>query len=125
MAKFIITLTIGILFSLAGLAQSNGDIQGRIIDAKTGLPLAYAKIKFQSNYSKVATMSGMFQLNDLLPGMYEIEVSYPGYATQIVKNIEVQRNSVTLLNIGMSAQLNPDTLLLYLPSHADPVLPTL
>ncbi len=89
------------LFSLTFNAFSQGSIQGKVRNAKTGetLPGAHAVIKIGNNIIADATDSdGDFWIKPLEAGHYDVEISYMGYDTVHIKNIEVTSDNITRLD---------------------------
>ncbi len=76
-----------------------GLVKGTIVD-KNKIPLLGATIKVRhQNEGAVADIDGNYQLS-LIPGIYEIEVSYVGY-TPLKKAIEVDYNDTINLNFDL------------------------
>jgi protocatechuate 3,4-dioxygenase beta subunit len=74
-------LLIGLLmaFSLSSTAQ-NGSLRGKVFDASTNKPLAYASVVvYQSSTGAITDGNGIFEFNTLYPGFVRIQVSLVGY----------------------------------------------
>jgi outer membrane receptor protein involved in Fe transport len=76
-----------VLFLLGGLGENAfahlGSIVGKVIDKHTKQPIVGATI-LVADYPKGATTdaTGYFQINNLNPNTYRIEISFVGYTTQ-------------------------------------------
>ena len=83
-------------------------ITGLLIDAETRQPMGYANVSLYSATEELvkggsSDVDGKFELLDVRPGTYRLEVSFLGYATQS-KTIEVNRGpeSVEIPTITLS-----------------------
>ena len=99
MKKLIISV---ILFTslISGLQSQTGSIRGRVIDIKTKetLPGANVYIQNEKGITGVSTDSyGYFHLKGLLPGVYNLNISFMGYRTNIVTKIDVHSEKITSL----------------------------
>jgi hypothetical protein len=94
------------LFPFALLAQT-GKIVGKVIDkdSKEGVPFAaiVAKLNGLQKAGVATDFDGKFVLGPLVPGSYDIEVSYVGYQPQIVKGFTVNAERSHPLTIEISA----------------------
>jgi len=100
-----------VLFSIASSLQA-GNIKGRIIDGKTGKPLAGANV-IVSNTRKgnASDMNGDFKIGSVLfrffiypwifPGKYDVEFHYIGYKLTIIKDVPVRIVRPTKLYMKM------------------------
>jgi hypothetical protein len=79
----------------AGLGNFNGTISGRVYDATYEEPIEYANIvvyKVQDSNQVTGSITdpnGSFQVTNVPPGTYYLEVSFIGYATKNVNNIQI------------------------------------
>ena len=77
--------------SASELSANTSKVSGRIIDKQTGEGLAGALVKLNGNNIKAYTdLDGNFTLEKLLPGQYDIIVSYISYDTHIMQNITLE-----------------------------------
>ncbi len=106
--KFYFLLTL-IIFSVLD-AQSDrvsGKIRGKAIDAMTKDPLVGANILLLPVESGRGTMTnedGEFVIPNIMSGVYSIKVSYMGYASTIIQNIEVSPGATTEILCSMSIE---------------------
>ncbi len=76
-----------LLLSFAGTAyaQATGSVEGRITDASSGEPLAYANVVVQAEGVERGSSTdarGRYRIGDLPPGAYRLTVSIVGYAKE-------------------------------------------
>jgi len=57
-----------------------GQLTGQVIDAKTGKPIPGASVSFAGQRSIVTDQSGRFTINNLAPGVYQLNVGKVGFA---------------------------------------------
>lgn len=96
---FVITLLI--LFSTTqSYSQS---IKGKITDASNSDPLVGAVVKIQgTSLGAQADLDGNYEITDIKPGVYNLEYSYIGYKSKILKDIVVTAKITTNLNVSLS-----------------------
>ena len=92
-----------ILFVTLGAFAQNGIIKGTVKDKLTNEPIIGANILIVGTSSGTATdFDGNFELKELKPGMYGLEVSYIGYEDIKALEIEVQGIRPTILNFELA-----------------------
>lgn len=73
----------------------NGKVSGNVYDAEYREPISYANIvlyKHEDNSQVTGTITdpnGFFQLTNIRPGIYFVEISFMGYQTHKIENIEI------------------------------------
>jgi outer membrane cobalamin receptor len=95
----ILNLLIAFLFTSPILAQT-GTIRGTIADAETKSPLQGATININNDLADNADQFGVFVINNINPGRYELVASHIGYSTQIIP-VEVKGNLVSQVSFNM------------------------
>ncbi|MDC1395862.1 carboxypeptidase regulatory-like domain-containing protein, partial [Bacteroidia bacterium] len=105
--KKALTIIFASLFATAMYGQSNfGKIQGKVTDAKTKAPIAYATILLEKDGIRKGGAytddDGKYVINALDPGDYSITVKYLDYSDKKVTGVEVTSNSTKYMNIEMS-----------------------
>jgi hypothetical protein len=95
----ILNLLIAFLFTSPILAQT-GTIRGTIADAETKSPLQGATININNDLADNADQFGVFVINNINPGRYELVASHIGYSTQIIP-VEVKRDLVSQVSVNM------------------------
>lgn len=85
--KIKIFITLFLFISLYGFSQDCTDIlTGQVIDYHNKTPLENASIQIIGNQKIVKTDNkGKFQLPNLCPGVYELEISHPECTTTFIK----------------------------------------
>jgi hypothetical protein len=94
-------LICSLLLQLA--AWSQGTITGKVTDELTNEPIPFANIIIQNTTTGTTTdMDGNYALTDLKPGLYNLQVSFLGYTTKTLFDIEAYTNKKTILNISLA-----------------------
>ncbi len=89
-SPFLVVVASLVLLSLPAQAAHASLLRGRVVDARTGDPLADARVRVTSPATETATdHAGEFRFLNLVSGDYELEASRVGYAPD--------RRSVTVL----------------------------
>jgi hypothetical protein len=108
-----LTVILVCFFAAASYAQSNfGKLQGKVTDAKTKIPVAYATILLEKEGIRKGGAytddEGKYVINALDPGTYSVTVNYLDYQDKKVIGVEISSNSTKYLNIEMSQQSAED-----------------
>lgn len=82
--------------------KNPGKIAGKIIDEENGQPVAGATINI-GNKGTAADIDGSFSIS-LSQGSYDATISYVGYGTKEVNEIDVKDNQVYELNITLKRE---------------------
>jgi hypothetical protein len=92
----------------------NGIIRGKVFNSINNDPLAYATVRVQPLGLGAYTDSlGRFELRGLPPGLYNVEVSYTGYAGQVITELEVTNSKPVELDIALKESgANVDTVVI-------------
>ncbi|MBB2147136.1 outer membrane beta-barrel protein [Pedobacter sp. LMG 31464] len=94
-----------LLFVVIGatvFAQGTGKISGTVSDKKTGETLIGVSVKIAGTTRGVGTdVDGKYIFPSLAEGKYVIEISYVGYSTKKITDVEVKNNTTTSLNVIM------------------------
>ncbi len=97
----IIVFTVLILFSSVQVYSQA--IKGKIIDAANSDPLVGAVVRVQGeNIGAQADLDGNYEITDIKPGVYNLEYSYIGYQSKLLKDIVVTAGITTNLNISLN-----------------------
>jgi Carboxypeptidase regulatory-like domain len=105
---------LSILAVTAALGQTfRGGISGTVADA-TGGVLSGAMVKIEQNgtgltRSMPTTSAGIFAFPELPAGSYTVMVSYAGFRTQRVEDVEVQVGTITSLPITLNVAVKAET----------------
>ncbi len=88
------------------LAQSQATLQGKVTEAKSGDDAINAYIKLSKNGVIKNTVATDFEGNYSVhvdPGTYDVEVSYVGMATQILKGVVLNGGRITKLDVKLES----------------------
>ena len=113
-------LTIGLLIALFPFGASTLSAQGAAgalhgtVQSATGAPIAGASVlarNLETRRSRTATTNprGRFLLPQLLPGAYELEVSYSGFITQVEKLLQLDAGERMARNFVLQDDANGET----------------
>lgn len=102
-------------FSVGGVGSSIvGKISGTVVDSITKKPLEYGTITVFRPTGKspvtgiLSDDKGSFQINNVHPGKYRLEISFVGYPTKIIRGIETTPskpdNNVGTVEIAQSTK---------------------
>jgi hypothetical protein len=100
-----LTLIIALFLSVSVAFSQQGIITGKITDASNNQVLIGATISIKN--SKVKTSSdvdGTYHIGNLAAGEYTLEISYIGYATKHITEVNVVNGKVVTLNITLDMQ---------------------
>lgn len=94
--------TILFLFSLSSAFAHLGSIVGKVIDKKNKQPIVGANV-ILTGLSRGATtdVTGYFQINNLNPATYKIEVSFIGYKPE-VQSITVKEDETSVIEFNLT-----------------------
>jgi outer membrane receptor protein involved in Fe transport len=96
-----------VLFALSaiGFAGTTGKLAGQVVDKDTGEPLIGANLQLVDTFLGAATdVDGNYVILQVPPGTYTIEVSYIGYHTQKVQNVQVSIDLTTRLRVELVSE---------------------
>lgn len=83
------------------LAQT-GIVQGRISDANTNEPIPFANVVLQGTTTGASSdIDGNYQIENITPGLYNIEVSFLGYKSKVEYEVQVFNNKPALVNFAL------------------------
>jgi len=103
---FLFTLIIASVLD-AQSDRVSGKIRGKAIDAMTKDPLVGANILLlpvESGRGTMTNENGEFVIPNIMSGVYSIKVSYMGYASTIIQNIEISPGATTEILCSMSIE---------------------
>lgn len=94
-----------LLFFAGSLVAQNGIIRGRVIDATTNEPIAYATVRIQSTAKGAVTdTAGRFEIASLDAGLYNLEAALIGYKKKIVYEVQVSNTRPANLDIALETE---------------------
>ncbi len=96
-----IILLFSLLFSTFCFAQ-NGIIQGRVFDAVNNEGIPFANVIVQGTTIGASTdIDGLYKIENLATGLYNVEVSYLGYEQKVAFEIQVQGNKPAQVDFAL------------------------
>ncbi len=101
--RFSVVAFFCLLCVLPALA-ANIKIKGAVKDKLSKEPLIGATIRLLGTQAGAVTdMNGNFELNGVgvLEGMYDIEIKYVGYKTEVRRKVRVENGNLVILNLEM------------------------
>lgn len=91
-----------LLLSAVSFAQT-GKIAGTVSDLKTGETLIGVSVKIAGTTKGIGTdVEGKYVLAGIKAGKYVLEVSYLGFTTKKITDVEVKNGQTTTLNVSLS-----------------------
>lgn len=104
--KKIIILSVFFL-GLVGYSQS-GTIRGRIVDKQSESPLTGATIELLELSEKVTTTTGdgSFVITDVPLGRVSVRISFIGYESTIISELEITTGKDVIINVGLTESFN-------------------
>lgn len=105
--QFLIRLTVAATFCLICILPAmavNIKIKGAVKDKLSKEPLIGATIRLVGTpVGAVTDMDGQFELNGMgvLEGMYDIEIKYVGYKTEVRRKVRVENGNLVILNLEL------------------------
>lgn len=92
-------------FSIGALAQK-ASLSGKVIDQKDKSELIGVTVTIKGTALGASTdAQGKYQIKNISPGTYTIEVSYIGYAKKIFTNIRFEKDEKKVLDIALSTSV--------------------
>ena len=97
-------LTLFICFCTLSVFAHNGSINGQLTENETGLELAGVTVRLDPGALYTTTNAlGFFTYNNLAAGAYTLTISYIGFETKTMDNVNVRNSETTTLRITLSA----------------------
>ena len=79
-----------------------GKIVGKVVDKATGQPLAYANVVIVgTNRGAMSVTDGTYSILNLAPGAYEVQASFMGYKSVLVRNVLVEPDLTRTVNFEL------------------------
>ena len=105
MHKFLFSvILLGLVVGLVA-AQGGRRIDGKVMDAESREGLAGANlVLLDTNKGASTDVDGKFSISNLEPGLYRLEVSYVGYISEIITDIQVLSRKPVKLEIALKPQ---------------------
>ena len=94
------------LLGLSAMGQGNGScvILGKVVDATTNAPLPFATVVLQGASAGAATdFDGEYRLEGVPSGVHNVVVSFLGYTTETVYEVETTPARPAVVNVALQA----------------------
>ncbi|WP_430906071.1 TonB-dependent receptor [Maribacter sp. 2-571] len=107
--KRVLLLTMICVLTTIGLQAQNGTIKGLVIDKQSESPLLGATIELlntQEAKGVVTDEEGRFVLNDVPVGRQAVRISYIGFESYTLPNVEVTAGKDVFLTVGLTEAFN-------------------
>jgi len=102
--KFLFTIAIVALLSTCAekptQVKSTGEVQGRVLDIKTGAGIENATVTIPTVSDKLTDISGFYQFKDIEEGTYSFVAEKTGYVSEI-KQIVIEVNETKEVNFQL------------------------
>lgn len=106
--KAIKLLLLTFLFIIPRLLSATGKLSGKIIDSESGETIPFANVLLEKNgIQKGGTTTdfdGNYSISPIVPGEYDVSVSYVGYAPKIIKGVLINSGKTTRLDIKLQTE---------------------
>ena len=100
---FILLSVLLLLVQLSQVHAQKGVIRGRIYNELNNDPLKFGTILLQgSNYGTYSDSLGTFEINNVEPGLYNVEARFSGFSSKIIYEVQATNSKPVVLEIGMT-----------------------
>jgi outer membrane receptor protein involved in Fe transport len=98
-----IIIVIALIFCIGSLfAQQTGNIEGVVVDSKTGEKLPGVNIILKGTYYGAATdINGKYRINGITVGNYNVRISLIGYTSVEYTGIEIEPNKTKQIDVNL------------------------
>lgn len=94
-----------LLITSMGLIAQNGIIKGRVFNSSNNDGLAFATVRVQdSPYGTYTDSLGNYEIKDMPPGLYNLEVTYTGFSKQSIFEIQVSNSKPAFIDVSMEEE---------------------
>lgn len=108
MLRKLLLLQTFIIASFSLVFAQTGKLSGTITDMESGETIPFANVIVKKEgVQKGGTVSdfdGKFSISPLVPGKYDVEVSYVGYAPKTIQGVVINFEKTTRLDIKMNSE---------------------
>jgi len=86
-----IVIYLACTLSISVISAQSGVIKGEVRDGNSNEPIPFATVKvLELGTGTTTDIDGVFQLEGIQPGVYDIEASFLGYSTEVIYEVQVQ-----------------------------------
>lgn len=98
-----IIITILACFLTSGLFAQNGSLTGVVIDAESKETIIGANVILKgTDFGTSTDFDGLYAIRNIPPGIYEVVITYIGYETTTIKELEVKADEKVTLDVVIS-----------------------
>ena len=97
-------VAVGLAVFMAGplYGQARGKIQGRVVDAATGAPIAGAQVTVEgTTFGNLTNDQGFYFINEVGAGEQSIRAQFIGYRAMVVENERILAGQTTTMNFEL------------------------
>jgi hypothetical protein len=78
-------------------------IRGKVVNQLNNEPIPFANVVIQGTTTGVTTdIDGNFELKDLTPNLYNLVISYIGFETKVIPEIQVSNSRAAFVNVSLN-----------------------
>ncbi|HMP30023.1 MAG TPA: carboxypeptidase-like regulatory domain-containing protein, partial [Saprospiraceae bacterium] len=104
MKNKLLLLLVLFIYSIEALAQG-GVLRGTVKDGLTNEGVISATVVLlNTTIGNTTDLDGNFEIRDIKPGVYDVQISFIGYKTETIYEVEIQSSRPTILNITMQEE---------------------
>jgi outer membrane receptor protein involved in Fe transport len=101
-AKAFLLLLLSLLLPAAGALGQSGKISGRVTEGASGDPLPGVNIVIDgTSTGAVSDADGYYDIINVRPGVYQLRISFIGYTTKLVDNVDVNTGLTTTVDVTL------------------------
>ncbi len=105
MRKIFLVLLVSIISQ--SVSAQNGSIKGRVFGKINNQPVEFATVLVQnSSYGAKTDIDGNYEIKDIPPGLYNIEVSYLGFKKKVIFEVAVDNYKPSFVDIPLEKASN-------------------
>ena len=78
-----------------GILSGTVRLEGK--DDHTGILIKIQNVANEKGKTDTTASSGKFTVSDIVPGTYDVYISYPGYTNETIRNVKIEASKITSL----------------------------
>ena len=124
---FLISFLITVSSAHPASAQSSGVITGEVVDATTQVPVPGATVRVVgTERGAAADINGLFRIDGLAPGSYQLDISSIGYRSALIADVVVTNARPASVRVELVEQLDSGSTIVVRPDYfqRDRAVPT-
>jgi len=109
-------ITLLTLLIISTISAKSGVISGKVTDTETGEALIGANVIIvNTNWGAATDIDGFFKISSVPPGTYDLKVTYVGYSPQTIKDVRVDADDSSFIEIKLKTDFNLSEILVVEP----------